>query len=135
LEALPGMAFFASLGKAEATRGTGRWSLDNREKRKRLCSSDRGKTVWRSGVFTAAQPEWLTSRRAGRWSLDNKEKRKRLCSSDRGKTVWQSGVFTAAQPEWLTSRRAGRWSLDNKEKRKLSKSRSPIKISNTKHSK
>ena len=29
LEALPVMAFFAIAGKAEATRGAGRWSLDN----------------------------------------------------------------------------------------------------------
>jgi len=31
LEALPVMAFFAIAGKAEATRGAGRWSLDNKK--------------------------------------------------------------------------------------------------------
>ncbi|RLQ90455.1 hypothetical protein D9754_12135 [Planomicrobium sp. Y74] len=55
------------------TRGAGRWSLDNQEKRKRPLSSDKRKTIWRSGVFSAAQPEWLTTRGAGRWSLDTRK--------------------------------------------------------------
>ncbi|WP_372868132.1 hypothetical protein [Planomicrobium okeanokoites] len=69
------MAFFAIVGKAEATRGAGHWSLDM-EKRKRPLSSDKRKTIWRNGVIPAMQPKWLTTRGVGRWSLD-KEKRKR----------------------------------------------------------
>ena len=41
LEALPVMALFAIAGKAEATRGAGRWSLD-KEKRKRPSSPKSG---------------------------------------------------------------------------------------------
>ncbi|RLQ91202.1 hypothetical protein D9754_05600 [Planomicrobium sp. Y74] len=41
-----------------------------REKCKRPFSSDKRKTIWRSGVFSAAQPKRLTTRGVGRWSLD-----------------------------------------------------------------
>ncbi|WP_281863198.1 hypothetical protein [Planomicrobium okeanokoites] len=64
---------------------------NNIEKRKRPLSSDKRKTIWRSGVFPAAQPKWLTTRGVGRWSLDNRK------------------AETAAQ--------LGSWSLKNKEKR------------------
>src|SRR5690606_3761134 len=47
--------------------------LLRREKRKRPLSSERHKTNWRSGIFSAAQPEWLMTRGAGRWSLDTKK--------------------------------------------------------------
>ena len=54
------------------------------EKRKRPCRFDGHKTLWRSGVVSAAQPEWLMTRESGRWSLDTekrKEKGKRRMSA------------------------------------------------------
>ncbi|RLQ89679.1 hypothetical protein D9754_12815 [Planomicrobium sp. Y74] len=59
------MAFFAIAAKTEATRGTGPRESGHTEKRRHPFSSDRHKTIWRSGVFSAAQPKWLMTRRAG----------------------------------------------------------------------
>ncbi|ETP68535.1 hypothetical protein G159_11935 [Planococcus glaciei CHR43] len=62
------MAVFAIAEKTEATSRGWAQELDNKEKRKRLFSSDRRKTIWRSGIFSAAQPKWLTTRGARRCS-------------------------------------------------------------------
>ncbi|RNF40870.1 hypothetical protein EEX84_00500 [Planococcus salinus] len=43
-----------------------------KEKRKWSFCSDRRKTIWRSGMFSAAQPEWLTTRGADHWSWTRK---------------------------------------------------------------
>ncbi|GKW44402.1 hypothetical protein NCCP2050_00940 [Planococcus sp. NCCP-2050] len=48
---------------------SGRWSLD-KGKRKRPCRFDGHKTGWRSGIFSAAQLDWLMTLESGRWSLD-----------------------------------------------------------------
>jgi len=39
-----------------------------KEKRKLPCRFDGHKTLWRSGVFSAAQQEWLMTRESGSWS-------------------------------------------------------------------
>ncbi|KOF11460.1 hypothetical protein AC739_04010 [Planococcus glaciei] len=61
------MAIFAIAEKTEATsRG---WAPElDMEKWKRLFSSERHKTIWRSGVLSAAQPKWLMTRGARRCS-------------------------------------------------------------------
>ncbi|PKH11569.1 hypothetical protein CXF70_03785 [Planomicrobium sp. MB-3u-38] len=79
--------------------------MSSHEKRKRPLSSDKRKTIWRSGVFSAAQPKWLTTRGVGRWSLDNKKSdgTRLALTSIRRICV----VALATQLIWLMTRRAG----------------------------
>ncbi len=67
------MAVYAIAGKAEATRGTGRWSLDKREKRKRPFSSAGHKTDQQCGVLCHAAGLAYDPKS---WALESGQERK-----------------------------------------------------------
>ncbi|RAZ79111.1 hypothetical protein DP120_05710 [Planococcus halotolerans] len=81
------------------------------------CRSSKFFTIWRSGIFLAAQPKWLTTRGVGRWSLDN---RKCDCARLALKGIRQNNgaAFFAAELGWLMIRRAGPQESGHQEKRK-----------------
>ncbi|ALS79902.1 hypothetical protein AUO94_15300 [Planococcus kocurii] len=67
--------FSAISGQAEATRGAGRWSLDNKKSASARVGSTGIRQTGEAAHF-AAQLGWLMTLESGRWSLDTK-KRKR----------------------------------------------------------